>query len=73
MTCRFVADEGGDCPRAWACDAQEVSASGYPAWAGLTTGLPDVYPVRINHYWSQFKPWAIGCPVYASYGWVDSV
>jgi hypothetical protein len=40
-------------------------------WAGRTTGLPDVYPVHVNHYWSQFKPWAIGCPVYASYAWVD--
>ncbi|MEO2088017.1 MAG: hypothetical protein ABGY75_00765, partial [Gemmataceae bacterium] len=40
-------------------------------WAGLTTGLPDVYPVHVNHYWSQFKPWAIGCPVYDSYAWVD--
>lgn len=41
-------------------------------WAGHTTGLPDVYPVHINHYWSQFKPWAIGCPLYASYQWVDA-
>ncbi len=33
MTFRFLAEEGGDCPLAWACDALEVSASGYYAWA----------------------------------------
>jgi putative transposase len=33
LTFRFIADEGGDCPLTWACDALEVSASGYYAWA----------------------------------------
>jgi len=32
LTFRFIAEEGGDCPLAWACDALEVSASGYYAW-----------------------------------------
>ena len=37
-------------------------------WRGRTTGLSPDYDVRIVHYWSQFKPWAIGCPVYEWYG-----
>ena len=36
-------------------------------WKARTRGLGADYDVRIVHYWSQFKPWAIGCPVYASY------
>ncbi len=48
-----------------------ITRDGSGRWTGLTTGLPDVYPVHINHYWSQFKPWAIGCPVYDSYAGVD--
>jgi hypothetical protein len=35
-------------------------------WVGHTRGLGDEYPVHILHYWSQFKPWAIGCPIYES-------
>ena len=31
----------------------------------------DGYDVKLIHYWSQFKPWAIGCPIYESYAWVD--
>ena len=30
---RFIADHRGDCPVSWACDALDVSASGYHAWA----------------------------------------
>jgi len=37
-------------------------------WRGRTTGLNPNYDVRVVHYWSQFKPWAIDCPVYAWYG-----
>ncbi len=36
-------------------------------WAARTRGLPEQYDVHIIHYWSQFKPWAIGCPIFASY------
>jgi hypothetical protein len=37
-------------------------------WRGRTRGLTPDHDVRIVHYWSQFKPWAINCPVFASYG-----
>lgn len=37
-------------------------------WVGRTVGLTPDYPVHVNHYWSQFKPWAIGCPIYAAGG-----
>jgi putative transposase len=33
LTFRFIAENRGDCPVAWACDALEVSESGYHAWA----------------------------------------
>jgi putative transposase len=33
LTFRFIADHRGDCPVAWACDALDVSESGYHAWA----------------------------------------
>lgn len=42
-------------------------------WVAWTHGLSEVYPVHLQHYWSQFKPWAVGCPVYDSYAWVDDV
>ena len=42
-------------------------------WAARTTGLATEYDVRVIHYWSQFKPWAIGCPVYESYAWADAM
>ena len=25
------------------------------------------YPVKINHYWSEFKPWLIKCPIFQFY------
>jgi hypothetical protein len=25
------------------------------------------YPVKINHYWSEFKPWVLGCPIFNFY------
>ena len=34
MTFRFIADHQAEWPVAWLCDALEVSASGYYAWAG---------------------------------------
>lgn len=39
-------------------------------WVAHTTGLAENYDVHLVHYWSQFKPWAIGCPIYESYSWV---
>lgn len=24
-----------------------------------------MYPVKINHYWDEFKPWLINCPIYS--------
>ena len=36
-------------------------------WKGRTHGLTVNHDVHLVHYWSQFKPWAIGCPVFASY------
>jgi hypothetical protein len=54
-----------------------------PAWnscAGMTAveragdewaARADGYDVHLIHYWSQYKPWAIDCPIYASYAWVD--
>ena len=40
-------------------------------WQARTQGLAANYDVHILHYWSQFKPWLIGCPIYESYAWVD--
>jgi transposase InsO family protein len=34
LTFRFIADQRGEWPVAWMCDALEVSASGFYAWAG---------------------------------------
>ena len=25
------------------------------------------YPVKINHYWNEFKPWVINCPIFKFY------
>ena len=33
LTFRFIADHAGEWPVGWMCDALEVSASGYYAWA----------------------------------------
>ena len=35
-------------------------------WHGRTHGLVEDHDVHIIHYWSQFKPWAIHCPIFAS-------
>jgi hypothetical protein len=40
-------------------------------WKARTRGLAQDYDVHIVHYWSQFKPWAIDCPFFRSYAWVD--
>lgn len=44
---------------------------GKGGWAARTRGLATDHEVYIIHYWSQFKPWDIGCPIYRSYAWVD--
>ncbi len=33
-------------------------------WKARTVGLPENYEVKLIHYWSQYKPWAIGCPIF---------
>jgi hypothetical protein len=40
-------------------------------WVARTRGLAADHDVQIIHYWSQFKPWAVGCPIYESYARVD--
>ena len=42
-------------------------------WKGRTAGLAQDHDVHILHYWSQFKPWAIDCPIFKAYAWVDGV
>jgi hypothetical protein len=41
-------------------------------WKARTRGLARDYDVQIIHYWSQFKPWEFGCPIYESYARVDA-
>jgi hypothetical protein len=36
-------------------------------WSARTRGLAADHDVKLIHYWSQFKPWAIDCPIYGSY------
>lgn len=36
-------------------------------WHGITQGLAVDHPIWINHYWAQYKPWNIGCPLHAHY------
>lgn len=38
------------------------------SWKARTGGLARDHDVNLIHYWSQFKPWAIRCPIYESYG-----
>jgi hypothetical protein len=40
-------------------------------WKAHTHSLAENYDVHIVHYWDRFKPWAIGCPIFQSYQWVD--
>jgi len=41
----------------------EVERVGY-RWQARTRGLPVDHEVHLLHYWSQFKPWVINCPIY---------
>lgn len=34
---------------------------------GHTKGLKKNHPVYINHYWWDYKPWKIGCPIHKHY------
>jgi hypothetical protein len=34
-------------------------------WRGRVRELDPVHDVYVNHYWHAFKPWLIGCPIYA--------
>jgi len=43
------------------------SCAGYTVFTdkGATSiGLDYEHPVYINHYWHEFKPWNVGCPIY---------
>jgi len=40
-------------------------------WKAHTRGLTQDHDVHLIHYWSQFKPWAIRCPIYATYAHQD--
>jgi hypothetical protein len=35
------------------------------SWAGATRAPMPRHAVHVNHYWGPFKPWQIGCPMYA--------
>jgi hypothetical protein len=41
--------------RVWCDDGQ---------WRARTRGLAVDHDVKLIHYWSQFKPWAVRCPIY---------
>ena len=43
------------------------------AWRAATHGLASNYDVQLMHYWSPFKPWAIDCPIFRSFQWVDEM
>ena len=36
-------------------------------WVARIRDLPAKQDVQLIHYWSQFKPWAIACPIYSGY------
>jgi hypothetical protein len=33
-------------------------------WAGETINLAKSHKVYINHYWDEFKPWGLNCPIF---------
>jgi hypothetical protein len=37
------------------------------SWKARTCGLAVDHEVKLIHYWSQHKPWAIRCPIYEEY------
>jgi hypothetical protein len=53
------------------CAGVTKSQQAGPRWIARTDGLSADHDVHILHYWSQFKPWLIGCPIYESYAWMD--
>lgn len=42
-------------------------------WRARTVGLESNYDVKLIHYWSQFKPWQIDCPIFADAGELGSI
>jgi hypothetical protein len=36
-------------------------------WIARTHGQLRDHDVMVRHYWDQFKPWRIGCPIFESY------
>lgn len=52
---------------AWnSCAGMTAVSGGKDGWSARADG----YDVSLIHYWSQFKPWTIGCPIYESYSGV---
>lgn len=43
----------------------ELRQDAHGAWTGAVRGLAPSHAVRVNHYWGPFKPWQIGCPMFA--------
>jgi hypothetical protein len=46
--------------------------NGDGVWKARTLTLADNHAVHIIHYWDQFKPWLINCPIYQSYARFDA-
>ena len=56
----------------WNCCAGVTELRSEPGgWRGHSRFLEVNHDVQIVHYWDQFKPWKIKCPIFASYAWVD--
>lgn len=48
----------------WVCMSSEQCITN-PEYK--SSSIPDGQPVSINHYWDEFKPWKIDCPMYESF------
>ncbi len=45
----------------------ELAQGSDRAWTGSVRHLSPSHAVYVNHYWGPFKPWMIGCPMYAQF------
>lgn len=45
----------------------QLKHEGGDDWSGHTKGLSKDHPVYINHYWWEYKPWLINCPLHNKY------
>ena len=46
--------------------SQYKTENGYDFAIEYVNG-PITYPVKINHYWDEFRPWIINCPIFKYY------